>query len=189
MKKLSLLLLMVFCAVGLTMAQKTVSGKVVDDTGEPLIGANVVVKGTTAGTVTDFDGNYSLEVPEGGTTLVFSYTGYSTQELEIGASSVMNVTMSEGVELGEVVVTGLGIKREKKALGYGVSTISSSSLENRQEADVARILRGKATGVDITQTSGIAGSGTNVIIRGYSSITGDNQPLFVVDGVPFNSET
>ncbi|MDX1477970.1 MAG: SusC/RagA family TonB-linked outer membrane protein [Saprospiraceae bacterium] len=189
MKKLSLLLLMVFCAVGLTMAQRTVSGQVVDDTGEPLIGANVVVKGTTAGTVTDFDGNYTLQVPEDGTTLVFSYTGYSTQELEIGSSSVINVTMSEGVELGEVVVTGLGIKREKKALGYGVSTISSESLTARSEADVARILRGKATGVDITQTSGIAGSGTNVIIRGYSSITGDNQPLFVVDGVPFNSDT
>ena len=189
MKKLSLLLLMVFCTVGLALAQRTITGQVIDDADLPLIGANVVLKGTTVGTVTDFDGNFSLDVPETGGVLVISYTGYSTQELEIGTSSVLNITMSEGVELGEVVVTGLGIKREKKALGYGVSTISSGDLENRQEADIARILRGKATGVDITQTSGIAGSGTNVIIRGYSSITGDNQPLFVVDGVPFNSQT
>jgi len=189
MKKLSLLLLMVFCTVGLALAQRTVTGQIVDDSGEPLIGANVVVKGSTVGTVTDFDGNYSLDVPVDGGILVISYTGYATQDVEVGSSNVLDITMSEGVELGEVVVTGLGIKREKKALGYGVATIGNGQLEGRQEADVARILRGKATGVDITQTSGIAGSGTNVIIRGYSSITGSNQPLFVVDGVPFNSET
>lgn len=180
---------MVFCTVSLALAQRTVTGQIVDDLGEPLIGANVVVKGSTVGTVTDFDGNYSLDVPEDGAFLVISYTGYTTLELEVGSSNVMDITLSEGVELGEVVVTGLGIRREKKALGYGVSTIGSSQLAGRQEADVARILRGKATGVDITQTSGIAGSGTNVIIRGYSSITGTNQPLFVVDGVPFNSQT
>ena len=189
MKKLSLLLLVVLCAVGTTLAQRTITGQIVDDAGEPLIGANVVVKGTTIGTVTDFDGNYSLEIPEDNAILVVSYTGYATQELTVGPSSEMNITMSEGVELGEVVVTGLGIKREKKALGYGVSSISQSEIEGLPEADIGRILRGRATGVDITPTSGIAGSGTNIIIRGYSSITGDNQPLFVVDGVPFNSQT
>jgi TonB-linked SusC/RagA family outer membrane protein len=173
----------------MSVAQRTISGQVVDDQGVPLIGANVVVKGTTVGTVTDFDGNYTVEVPEGGTTLVITYTGYSTQELEIGDQSVVNVTMSEGVELGEVVVTGLGIKREKKALGYAVTTISDADIELRPEADVARVLRGKVPGVDIVASSGLAGSGTNVTIRGMSSISGTTQPLFVVDGVPFGSST
>jgi TonB-linked SusC/RagA family outer membrane protein len=140
--------------------------------------------------VTDLDGTYSLNVPEGATTLVFSYTGYTSKEIELGASDIVNVTLEESAEtLSEVVVTGLGIKKEKKALGYGVSTLKTDQIEGRQEADVARILRGKATGVDIQQTSGMAGTGTNVIIRGFSSITGDNQPLFVIDGVPFNTST
>ena len=189
MKRLSLLLMTVFCAIGMSIAQRTVSGQVHDDQGTPLIGANVVVKGTTVGTVTDFDGNYSLTLPDGGTTLVITYTGYSTQEIAIGGQNVINITMSEGVELGEVVVTGLGIKREKKALGYAVTTISDADLELRPEADIARVLRGKVPGVDIVANSGLAGSGTNVTIRGMSSISGSNQPLFVVDGVPFSSGT
>lgn len=180
---------MLLFVVGFTVAQRTVSGTVTDNSGIPLIGANVTAKGTTTGTITDIDGNYSLSVPDGTTTLVFSYTGYNTREVSLGESNTVNVELAEGVELSEVVVTGLGIKKEKKALGYGVSTIGTDDLVARPEADVARILRGKATGVDITSTSGMAGSGTNVIIRGYSSITGSNQPLFVVDGVPFNSDT
>jgi len=171
------------------MAQRTITGTVIDESGETLIGASVLVKGTTTGTVTDIDGSYSLDVPAGEQTLTFSYTGYATQDVVTSASNVLDVTLSEGLELTEVVVTGLGIKKEKKALGYGVSTISNDQIEGKAEGDVARILRGKATGVDITQTSGLAGSGTNVIIRGYSSITGSNQPLFVVDGIPFNTDT
>lgn len=190
MKKLSLVLTLVLFAIGATMAQRTVSGKVTDTNGVPLIGASVLVKGTTTGTVTDIDGNYSLSFPEGATTLVFSYTGFSTQEVAVGTSNVVDVSMEEAAEqLSEVVVTGLGIRKEKKALGYAVTTLGSKELELRPEADVARVLRGKVPGVDITQTSGLAGSGTNVIIRGYSSISGTNQPLFVVDGVPFNSDT
>lgn len=189
MKKLSLVLTMVLFCLGITMAQRTVTGTVTDDTGETLIGASVLVKGSTTGTVTDIDGTYSLDIPSGDQTLVFSYTGYATKEVITSASNVIDVTMSEGLELTEVVVTGLGIRKEKKALGYGVSTISNDQIAGKAEGDVARILRGKATGVDITQTSGMAGSGTNVIIRGYSSITGSNQPLFVVDGIPFNTAT
>ncbi len=175
--------------VGITMAQRTVTGTITDNAGIPLIGANVVAKGTTVGVITDIDGNYSIDVPDGISMLVFSYTGYSTREVALGESNVVNIELAEGVELNEIVVTGLGIKKEKKALGYGVSTISNEAVEGRSEADVARILRGKAAGVDITQTSGLSGSGTNIIIRGYSSITGNNQPLFVVDGVPFNTDT
>lgn len=189
MKKLSLVLTMVLFCLGITMAQRTITGTVTDDSGEALIGASVLVKGSTTGTVTDIDGSYSLDVPDGEQTLVFSYTGYATQDVVTSASNVLDVVLSEGLELSEVVVTGLGIKKEKKALGYGVSTIANDEIAGRAEGDVARILRGKATGVDITQTSGMAGSGTNVIIRGYSSITGSNQPLFVVDGIPFNTDT
>jgi len=190
MKKPSLVLVLVLFAIGATMAQRTISGTVTDVEGLPLIGASILVKGTSTGTVTDIDGNYTLNVPEDGNTLVFSYTGFATQEVEIGASNVINVTMTEAAEqLTEVVVTGLGIRKEKKALGYGVTTLDNRQLELRPEADVARVLRGKVPGVDITQTSGLAGSGTNVIIRGYSSISGTNQPLFIVDGVPFNSDT
>ncbi len=189
MKKLYLPLFLVLFVVGFVSAQRTVSGSVTNEDGEPLIGASVLVKGTTVGTVADFDGSYTLEVPEGSNELVFSFTGYGEQTVEIGTQNVIDVTLAEGVELGEVVVTGLGIKREKKALGYGVSTIESGTIAGKPESDIARILRGKATGVDINQTSGLAGSGTNVIIRGYSSITGSNQPLFIVDGVPFNTNT
>ena len=189
MKKFSLLFFALILSVGTIVAQRTITGSVVDNTGEALIGANILAKGTTSGTITDIDGTFSLDVPDGSTALVISFTGYETQEFDITSTSVVDVVLSEGELLDEVVVTGLGIKREKKALGYGVTTLGAESVANRAETDVARILRGKATGVNITQTSGMAGSGTNIIIRGYSSISGNNQPLFVVDGVPFNTDT
>jgi len=189
MKKLSLVLMLVLGAVCTVLAQRTVSGTVTDDNGEPLIGASVLVKGTNSGTVTDIDGAFELNVPDGGNTLIVSYTGFNTKEVELGASNTVDITLQEGLQLNEVVVTGLGIEREEKTLGYGVSTLDEQAISGRQEADVARIMRGKATGVDITQTSGLAGTGTNIIIRGYSSITGDNQPLFVIDGIPFNTST
>lgn len=189
MKKLSLVLSLVLFTVGFALAQRTVTGTITDDGGEPLIGASILVKGTSTGTVTDIDGKYSVELPDGTAALVVSYTGFETREIAVGASNQLDIILSEGVALDEVVVTGLGIRREKKALGYAVTTLNSDQLELRPEADVARVLRGKVPGVDISATSGLAGSGTNVIIRGYSSITGTNQPLFVVDGVPFNSAT
>lgn len=174
----------------MAMAQRTVTGTVTDKAGETLIGASVLVKGTTSGTVTDIDGRFSVNVPANAELLVVSYTGFATQEFPVGSSSDVTIVMTESAaQLNEVVVTALGIRKEKKALGYSVATIGSGQVENRVESDVGRILRGKAAGVDITQTSGIAGSGTNIIIRGYSSISGSNQPLFVVDGVPFNTAT
>lgn len=189
MKRLSLLFCALIFSVSAMMAQRTVTGVVADTDGEPLIGANILAQGTASGTITDIDGSFELSVPDGSNVLIISFTGYETQEFDITGQTNINVVLQEGELLNEVVVTGLGIKKEKKALGFGVSTISTEEVANRAEADVARILRGKATGVDITQTSGLAGSGTNIIIRGYSSITGSNQPLFVVDGVPFNTDT
>jgi len=190
MKQVLFSLFVLFGSISMTFGQMTVSGKVTDSAGEALIGANVTAKGAAGtGTITDIDGMYSLKVPSGTTTLVFSYTGYDTQEVAIGSSNVVNVTMAEGKVLEEIVVTGLGIKKEKKALGYAVTTLSSADIELKPEADVTRVLRGKVPGVNINQTSGLAGSGTNIIIRGYTSISGSNQPLFVVDGVPFGSST
>lgn len=190
MKKLSLALVLALFSISTMLAQRTITGTVTDEKGETLIGVSILAKGSSAGTVSDVDGTYSLKVPAGAATLVFSYTGFATQEIALGASNVVDVRMQESAEqLQEVVVTGLGIRKEKKALGYGVTTLDQSKLELRPEADVARVLRGKVPGVNITSTSGLAGSGTNVIIRGYSSISGSNQPLFVVDGVPFGSDT
>lgn len=188
MKKLSLVLSLVLFVMGTSLAQRTITGTVTDETGEALIGASILVTGTTTGAVTDIDGTYSISVPDGSNVLQFSYTGYATLDVELGASNVVDVVMESSAEVfDELVVTGLGIEKEKKALGFGVSTLTNEALTARQETDVARLLRGQATGVDITQTSGLAGSGTNIIIRGYSTISGSNQPLFVVDGVPFNT--
>lgn len=188
MKRILLLCSMFFTVFAFSaLAQRTVTGKVTDDAGEGLPGVNVVIKGTTTGATTDLDGNFRLSV-EDGTTLVFSFVGFETQEVEVGNRTAVDITLGGVTELQEVVVTALGISKEKAALGYGVTSIGGEELAGRQEADVARMLRGKATGVQITQTSGLSGSGTNIIIRGYSSITGSNQPLFVVDGIPFNTD-
>ncbi|MFW5726868.1 MAG: carboxypeptidase-like regulatory domain-containing protein, partial [bacterium] len=171
--------------------QRSVSGKITaEEDGSPLPGVNVIVKGTTTGTVTDIEGNYRINVPSDASTLVFSFIGLVQQEVEVGGRSTIDVVMaSDAQQLSEVVVTAIGIEREKKALGYAVTTITDELIANRPESDVSRVLQGKIPGVNITGTSGLSGAGTNIIIRGYSSATGSNQPLFVVDGVPFNTGT
>ena len=180
MKRILMTFFCVLCVSAYTFAQ-TVSGKVTSsEDGAPLPGVSVVVKGTTSGTVTDPSGAYSLIVDGEGAVLVFSFVGYATQEVAVSGRSSIDVSLSsDSKALEEVVVTALGITREKASLGYSVSSVATDQIEGRQETDVARLLRGKATGVDITSTSGLAGSGTNVIIRGYSSISGSNQPLYV----------
>jgi TonB-linked SusC/RagA family outer membrane protein len=169
--------------------EKTVTGVVSDETG-PLPGANVVLKSTKKGTQTDVDGKYTIKA-KAGDVLLISFIGMKDASVTVGASNTVNVSMKSGagVELGEVVVTSQGIKKEKKALGYAVTTIKAEDFASKPSTDVVRALTGKAPGVNIQQTSGLSGSGTNITIRGYSSITGSNQPLFVVDGVPFNSDT
>ncbi len=185
-----ILTLLLAFVVHITFAQeKTISGTVTDQDGLPLPGVNIVVVGTTTGTQTDFDGNYSIQVSEG-QTLLYTYIGQKDFRQAVGSANTMNVQLEEDAQaLEEVVVTAQGIKREKKALGYAVATISSDEIANSGQTDIARTLTGKAPGVNITQTSGLAGSGTNIIIRGYSSINGSNQPLFIVDGIPFNTDT
>ena len=169
--------------------EKSISGTVTDADGLPLPGVNILVQGTATGTQTDFDGNYSIRASVGD-VLTYSYIGMSAETRTVGTGSVINVQMSEDAQaLEEVVVTAQGIKREKKALGYAVTTVGSDDLEEKAEGDIGRVLRGKASGVNITQQSGVSGSGTNIIIRGYQSFSQNNQPLFIVDGVPFSSDT
>ena len=191
MKRLLLFVTVGLLSMSCLLAQQTITGTVTDAvTQNPVEGAAVLVKGTTIGAYTDASGYFKLEAPADASVLIFNMVGKRTVEQEIGDRTTIDVALkADDLVLEEVVVTGLGIKREKKALGFGVSTISSDLVENRSESDVARILRGKATGVNITQTSGLAGSGTNIIIRGFSSISGTNQPLFVIDGIPFNTDT
>ena len=170
---------------------RQVTGTVVSaENGEPLPGVTVSVKGTSLGTISGSDGSYSISVPQDGEALVFSFVGLLTQEVDLGNNTVVDVVMEQDLmELDEVVVTALGISREKKALGYSVSQLDSKDIEQKPESDIGRILSGKAAGVRVTSTSGVSGSGTNITIRGYSSIKGNNQPLFVVDGVRFSGST
>jgi TonB-linked SusC/RagA family outer membrane protein len=186
MKKLSLVLTLVFFAIGISMAQRTVTGTVADNTGETLIGASVLVKGTTTGTVTDFDGKYSLSVPEGAKIIVFSYTGFETQELELGTSNVLDIVLAEGVTLNAAVVTALGIKREKKSLGYATQTVGGEEVTKAKDANFINSLSGKVAGVDIKRSTQLGGS-SNVVIRGAKSLTSSNQALFVVDGTPISN--
>jgi TonB-linked SusC/RagA family outer membrane protein len=170
---------------------RVISGKIISaEDNSPLPGVNVLAKGTSTGVVSDGEGKYKLSVPEGATKLVFSFVGFLTQEVEIGGRTTIDVVLAPDTkQLSEVVVTAQGIAREKRALGYAVATVNQNAIADRPLADVGRVLQGKIAGVNITQTSGVSGTGTNITIRGYSSITGSVQPLFVVDGVPFNSAT
>jgi TonB-linked SusC/RagA family outer membrane protein len=192
MKKFLLLCSAVVFALSCAWAQeRTVSGRVTStEDGSSLPGVNVVIKGTTNGTVTDSDGNFKLTVPSSGGALVFSFIGLQTSEVVIGDRSVVDVSLSLDVtQLSEVIVTAQGITRDKKALGYSITTVGENQLSARPQNDVARILQGKVPGVNITPTGGTSGTGTNIQIRGYSSVSGGTQPLFVVDGVPFSSST
>ena len=184
-----LLILFAVLVVQISFAQtKTITGTVVDNDGVPLPGVNIVVQGTSTGTQTDFDGKYTIQA-DPGAILSFTYVGFAPQSVKVGAEETINITMLQGESLEEVVVTAQGIRREKKALGYSVSSVGSDQLEQRSEGDVARVLSGKASGVTITAAGGMSGSGTNVVIRGLSSFSGSNQALFVVDGIPFASDT
>ncbi len=186
MKHFSLIFSMVLLTFSTVFAQKTVSGTVLDEAGEPLIGATVMLKGTDNGTVTDFDGTYSLEAKEGD-VLVFSFTGYTEQEMTVGTSNVIDLTLKEGVLLTTTVVTALNIPKEEKSLGYAVTKIDGSDLTQAREANLVNSLSGKVAGAQITSSSGAVGASSRVVLRGPTSIGGSNQALFVVNGVPVSN--
>ena len=187
MKRLSLVLMLALFVVGTTMAQQSVKGQVSDQDGLPLIGASILVKNTTTGTVTDIDGNYELTLTEDATILVFSYTGFQTQEVEIAGQSVIDVAMEEGVTLSEAVVTALGVQREEKALGYAVTEVKGDELAQTRETNIVNSLQGKVAGVQIQGSPSTIGGSSRITIRGSNSFLGNNQPLFVIDGVPIDN--
>lgn len=172
-----------------TQQTKRIEGKVVDTKGEPIIGATVLVKGSREGTVTGLDGSFSLNAPAGG-VLIVSYIGYTKKEVTTGAGTRYNIALMDDTQaLNEVIVTAMGIKKEKKALGYSVQEIQGEELLKNKSANIINSMNGKIAGVNITQGSGAAGAGASIIIRGGTSLERDNQPLFVVDGIVYDNGT
>ncbi|PPK88195.1 TonB-linked SusC/RagA family outer membrane protein [Neolewinella xylanilytica] len=182
-------LLVLFLATSV-WAQQLVTGTVTGDDGEPLIGVSVRIEGTGTGTVTDVDGTYSLTTQEGN-TLIYSYTGYGTVSREVGTQTIIDVELVAGAQLDEVVVTALGISRERKALGYAVEEIESEQIERTQQNNLVNSLQGQVAGVQVTSAGGGPGQGARIIIRGINSLdpSANNEPLFVIDGIPVSNET
>lgn len=169
-----------------SIIQNTVSGTVVDFSGVPLLGANVMVKGTSNGAQTDFDGNFTIDA-ETGDVLVVSYIGFKTLEVEVTGGGPINIVLQEdSAQLDEVVVTALGISREKKSLGYATQEVDGEDVNRTPTDNVVNALSGKIAGVQIKNNTNMGGS-SNVVIRGSTSLTGNNQALFVVDGVPVSN--
>jgi TonB-linked SusC/RagA family outer membrane protein len=193
MKKLLFMTaIILYSGLQVVMAQsRPVKGRVLDETGEGVPGASVVVKGTTAGTITDADGNFSLDVPDESKTLIIIGVGYGQQEVQAGdGDNAINVKLTTSTQqIGETIVTALGIKKEKKSLGYSVSEVSADQIEKSGERNAIQSLSAKAPGVQVISSSGTPGASAKILIRGNSTFTGNNDPLVVVDGVPIDNST
>ncbi len=188
MKKFTFILLCLVIGISTVVAQNTkVAGSVISaDDGLPVIGASIVVKGTMVGIVTDYDGNFTLEVPSNGKVLIVSYVGMLTQEVPV-SPNVRVVLKSDTQNLDEVVVTAMGISKEKKALGYAVQDVKGEKLTQAANSNLAGALQGKVSGLDIKPSSGMPGASSQITIRGARSFSGDNTPLYVIDGMPVTS--
>ena len=166
----------------------SVSGKVTsgtDNTGMP--GVSIQLKGTTKGTVTNGDGNFNIEVPGGKAVLIFSFIGFKTQEVQVSGQKSLNVVLAENIQtVDAVVVTALGISRKEKSLGFAVAKVSGEEMSRVVQENAINALTGKVAGVQINSTGG-TGSSVSMVIRGAKSLSNDNQPLFVVDGVPVSN--
>lgn len=169
--------------------ERLISGKVTSvDDGSGLPGVNVVLKGTTNGTVTDSNGKFSLSA-SAGSTLIISFIGYATQEIAIGERSTIDVQLASDIkQLAEVVVTALGIEKAPRELGFAITGVKSEDLTNARETNILNALQGKVTGMFINQSSGNLGGSSKVVIRGVTSLSGRNNPLWIVDGIPINNE-
>jgi len=192
MRRVLLLLTASLVLVSSAFAQeRTVTGKVTSvEDGSALPGVNVVLKGTTSGTVTDVDGNYRISVPAEGGTLVFSFIGLTTSEIGIGSRATVDVQMASDItQLSEIVVTAQGLERDERSLGYSLQSVKGKDLAQRSETGLLNTLQGKLSGVNITGASGGAGASTNINIRGVTSFGNNNQPLIVVDGIIFDNST
>lgn len=172
-----------------TQQDRTISGLVRDEQGEPLLGVNILVKGMTVGVITDFEGKYVISIPSGKNELVFSYIGYQQVTLNVGNKKVVDVTMKEDSKvLGEVVVTAMGIERKAESLTYATQKVGGKELTRAKDVNFVNSLQGKSAGLTITpNSSGAGGGASKIILRGQSSILGNNQPLIVLDGVPMSN--
>ncbi len=184
-----LITLFLIVSTAMFAQQHQVTGIVVDNYGDPLVGVGISAQGArNLLATTDLNGKYTVSVPEGVKVLSFSYIGFTTLDIEIKGQTEINVTMIQNVsQLDEVTVTALGISREKKALGYSVAEVKGDDMTRVTQENVLNALSGKMAGVQIQNTGGDPGSSSSIIIRGATSLAGDNQPLFVIDGVPVNS--
>lgn len=181
--------LVVAFAMPAVLQAQNLSGTVNDEEGGALVGATVLVKGTTAGAITDGEGNYSLVLPAGADSVQFSYFGYETAVVAVDGRSTINMTLNPAsVSLKETVITALGIEREQKTLGYAAQEIDAAVLTEARETNFVNGLAGRIAGVNVTQGASGVGSSARMVIRGETSIAGNNQPLFVVDGVPINND-
>ena len=191
MKRFTVLLaFFVFLGFQALMAQSVqISGNVTSaEDGGPLPGVSVVVKGTTIGTITNARGDYQLSVPQSATAIVFSFIGYEDNEVAVSGQTTINVVMElSSTELDEVVVTAIGLRKEQKTLGYSATQVTNEEISNAGTSDAMSALQGKVAGVIVSSNSGSPGASTKVIIRGYSSIGGNNNPLYVIDGVPIDN--
>ncbi len=195
MKKLMLVMLLAMTSYVVSSAQdRQITGQVSDESGEPLIGATILVQGSTSGAATDVEGKYTITVPEGFDVLIFSYTGFAVQEVTLGVSDVLDVQLqADAAILDEIVVTAIGIERESKSLGYAVSVVDGDDITRARAPNLVNSLSGKVAGVQITNTSGSIGGGSRIVVRGQATLGAggsavNNQPLFVIDGVPiFNT--
>ncbi|MFO7721217.1 MAG: SusC/RagA family TonB-linked outer membrane protein [Gillisia sp.] len=185
-----ILTLFLVLVVQLTFAQQqTVTGTVTDESGLPLPGVNIIIKGTSTGVQTNFDGNYSIQAAQGD-ILVFSFIGLKTAEYPVGSSNVVNATLQgDAAQLDEVVVTALGIRSAPRSLSYAVETVSADEIENAGETNLVNALSSKAAGVSVVSASGSVGASSNIRIRGNTSINRSNSPLFVIDGVPIDNSS
>ncbi len=188
MRKFLLTMAAIFC-VGLASAQNIqVTGvATAADDGSPMPAVTVKVEGTSTGTTTDIDGVYTISVPSNG-SLVFSFMGYDSKTVAVNGRKVINVTLNPGsIEIDDVVVTAIGIQRSERSLGYSVTKIDADETSQKAETDMLRALEGKVAGIQVSAPSGDAGGATRITIRGNSSFLGNNQPLYVVDGVPYSN--
>ena len=184
---LSMLLLTLFTIAA--YAQNTVTGTVKDAKGEAIPAVSILVKGSTQGVSSDAEGKFRINAPQG-SVLIFRYIGFQTQEVTVGTSNTINVVLAdESNNLNEVVVTALGIQREKKSLGYAVQEVKGESLVEAREPNVVNTLSGKVSGLQVTRSSNGPAGSSKITLRGNNSLTGDNQPLIVIDGVPVNNFT
>lgn len=189
--KITSISFMLICLMGLgaSLQAQNLSGKVTDEDGSPLIGASVLAKGTQVGALTDADGNFKLDVPTGADSVLISYVGYAAQAFSITGKSAIDVSLvASDVTLDDVVITSLGIAREAKTLGYAAQEVEGQALTQARETNFVNGLSGRVAGVDIRQGASGVGSSAIINIRGETSISGSNQPLFVVDGVPISND-